>query len=53
MKEYLGAVFFVDILGVGALTRGLIDIKKSYFKCRKLTSPRSLIELHRLQNELH
>ncbi|HDU8673732.1 TPA: hypothetical protein RG719_001318 [Morganella morganii subsp. morganii] len=31
MKEYTGAVFFVDILGVGALTQGDIDIEKKDF----------------------
>lgn len=31
MKEYQGAVFFVDILGVGALTQGHIKIKDEDF----------------------
>lgn len=31
MKEYLGAVFFVDILGIGALTQGKIAIQKDDF----------------------
>lgn len=31
MKEYTGAVFFVDILGVGALTQGKIDISEKDF----------------------
>lgn len=31
MKEYQGAVFFVDILGVGALTQGRIKIKDEDF----------------------
>lgn len=31
MKEYTGAVFFVDILGVGALTQGKIEISERDF----------------------
>lgn len=31
MKEYTGAVFFVDILGVGALTQGKINITEEDF----------------------
>ncbi|NTX81224.1 hypothetical protein FCL49_20295 [Serratia proteamaculans] len=31
MKEYTGAVFFVDILGVGALTQGKIEISENDF----------------------
>jgi len=31
LKEYSGAVFFVDILGVGALTQGEINITKEDF----------------------
>ncbi|MDE1488634.1 hypothetical protein KKI90_20385 [Xenorhabdus bovienii] len=31
LKEYTGAVFFVDILGVGALTQGKINISKEDF----------------------
>lgn len=31
MKEYSGAVFFVDILGVGALTQGKIEISENDF----------------------
>lgn len=32
MKEYTGAVFFIDILGVGALTQGKINITERDFK---------------------
>jgi hypothetical protein len=31
LKEYTGAVFFVDILGVGALTQGKIEISEKDF----------------------
>jgi len=31
LKEYTGAVFFVDILGVGALTQGKVDISEKDF----------------------
>jgi len=31
LKEYAGAVFFVDILGVGALTQGKIEISEEDF----------------------
>lgn len=31
MKEYTGTVFFVDILGIGALTQGKIDISENDF----------------------
>lgn len=32
LKEYAGAVFFIDILGVGALTQGKINITENDFK---------------------
>lgn len=31
MKEYTGAVFFVDILGIGALTQGKLEISENDF----------------------
>jgi len=32
MKQYQGAVFFIDILGVGALTRGSIPLESNDYK---------------------
>ena len=37
MKEYSGAVFFVDILGVGALTQGKINITKKDFLAHRFS----------------
>ena len=37
MKEYSGTVFFVDILGVGALTQGKVDIKKEDFLAHRFS----------------
>lgn len=37
MKEYTGAVFFVDILGVGALTQGKIDISDRDFSAHNFS----------------
>lgn len=41
MKEYQGAVFFVDILGVGALTQGHIKIKDEDFLAHKFNNSTS------------
>lgn len=41
MKEYLGAVFFVDILGVGALTQGKVAIQQSDFSAHRFSAPKS------------
>ncbi len=35
MIEKSGAVFFVDILGVGALTQGSIQINKEHFEAHR------------------
>lgn len=37
MKEYTGAVFFVDILGVGALTQGKIEISDRDFSAHNFS----------------
>ncbi|MBF4436370.1 hypothetical protein ERJ77_17985 [Vibrio anguillarum] len=44
MKEYLGAVFFVDILGVGALTQGKVEIEKSDFSAHRFSTSKSTSE---------
>ena len=44
MKEYSGAVFFVDILGVGALTQGKIDITEEDFLAHRFSFEKNFSE---------
>ena len=44
MKEYSGAVFFVDILGVGALTQGKINITEDDFLAHRFSFKKDFSE---------
>lgn len=44
MKEYSGAVFFVDILGVGALTQGKVNITEKDFLAHRFSFKDSFSE---------
>lgn len=44
MKEYSGAVFFIDILGVGALTQGKINITEQDFLAHRFSFEESFSE---------
>ena len=44
MKEYSGAVFFVDILGVGALTQGKINITEEDFLAHRFSFKKNFSE---------
>jgi hypothetical protein len=62
MRQYQGAVFFVDILGIGALTRGRVTlltedyeahgIKSSKNKNTHFFSAKLLIKFRKILNNL-